>query len=275
MNLFTERAVEANFRNDLLPLLDEFFARRAFSPFRDRARFSLTTTCIAAEEIAVYQIKLASVLGQTRVFDRVEPLRDQDVPRHPIILGPIGTEANVHSRAPWRREFAQCCQTVVFNETGRISNCQNCNARGTVTCDSCSGLGEVSCQPCDARGVISCGECHGSGEVQIYGPSEQRKEECRNCRGRGTWMERQCSHCFGRGERYYSHRSRVGQRCGRCRARGEIRCSNCNGSGAIDCRNCRTRGVVTCTNCAGLTQLLTRTCCEYRENVYESSRNLV
>ncbi len=46
--------------------------------------------------------------------------------------------------------------------------CQNCSGQGQVVCPVCGGAGKVRCETCDATGMATCESCKGNGTLLTY-----------------------------------------------------------------------------------------------------------
>lgn len=108
---------------------------------------------------------------------------------------------------------AQCrCSTC--NSTGRVQQrCDVCQATGRVTCQNCSGTGQVlKKKGWFSDTYVACYHCKGSRQQQCGSCQQGLKEStCQTCKGTGAALN--CSNCRGQGRTW----------CAACSGSGKVR----------------------------------------------------
>jgi len=100
------------------------------------------------------------------------------------------------------------------------------NCEPQMKCPTCKG--SKTCVTCCGRGEVRCSTCNGTGD-------------CWKCGGRGVYKSydgyKDCYICDGKGK------------CPDCQGRAWFRCPDCHGTRI--CSRCKGEGIVTCTRCQG------------------------
>lgn len=108
--------------------------------------------------------------------------------------------------------------------------CKKCDARHEYTCPSCNGSKEIDCPSCKG-GQVTCGICN----------------------GKGTYMDKKCTTCYGKGYKT----------CSKCNGRTLVKCSNAGNSSSLLGRAvdagiskefCDGKGTIICKICYGDTE---------------------
>ncbi len=130
-------------------------------------------------------------------------------------------------------DLLEDCTTCDTNGQVRCYDC----SRGTVTCDSCSGHGNLYCGVCGGYGESNCSYCGGTGYTtrhEVIGYDNDNiaiwddvRYDCNCLFGKVT-----CNNCGGSGS----------VTCGTCDGSGDVVCSRCGGSAWIDCYDCNGMG---------------------------------
>ena len=120
------------------------------------------------------------------------------------------------------------------------------------TCNDCSGEKYVPCKKCDARHEYTCPSCNGSKEIDC--PScKGGQVTCGICNGKGTYMDKKCTTCYGKGYKT----------CSKCNGRTLVKCSNAGNSSSLLGRAvdagiskefCDGKGTIICKICYGDTE---------------------